>query len=125
MPRHDDIFDFSPEALKRTQQASYNGITHCYVGTPWPDVIYFFASEVSPSERRQGRAREYFKKLNEHFDATGMTRIAVVMSRGDVPLNELLKFFYSLGIQQLGEIQDADTDHPWVEVVYRPRPLKS
>src|SRR5690349_11309792 len=99
MPRHDDIFDFSPEALKRVQQASYNGVTHCYVGTHWPGVVFFFGLETEPELRGQGRYHAYAKLLDEHCDATGTTRIANVMSRGDVNFEKLIDVYRSHGFE--------------------------
>lgn len=121
MPRHDDIFDFSPAALKRVQQAHYEGVRHCYLGSHWPGVVYFFGLETEPGLRGQGRYLAYAKVLDEHCDATGTTRVAAVMSRGDVPFAKLVEVYRSRGFEVVGEVTNADTGYPVASLVRRPR----
>src|SRR5262245_14583869 len=125
MPRHDDIFDFSPAALERTQRASFNGASIFYVGTEEPGIVYFWGLEVEPHLRGQGRTRPFLTKLNEHCDATGTTRMSRVMSRGDVPFDRLIEFYCSLGFELAGEVEERDGPHPRVWVVRKPRPIEA
>jgi hypothetical protein len=121
MPRHDDIFDFSAEALQRVQRAHYNECSHCYIGTEWPGVVYFFGLEVPPGLRGQRRYQAYAQKLDEHCDATGTTRIAEVMSSGEVPFEKLVEVYRGHGFVVVGEIRNADTDHPSASLRRRPQ----
>lgn len=126
MPRHDDIFDFSPEALRRTQRAELNGASICYVGTESPGVVYFWGLEVEPEHRGQGRCRTFLEKLNEHCDATGTTRMSKAMSRTEgFEFEKIVNFYISLGFETLGTVEGAGSAYPTIRVVRRPRPPSS
>ncbi|RPJ38013.1 MAG: hypothetical protein EHM35_05500 [Planctomycetaceae bacterium] len=126
MPRHDDLFDFSPEALKRVQQVTYKGLEHSYIGTAEPNTIFSFGLVLDPKLRGQGIHEEYIQKLNEHCDATGTTRIAMLGPRGGMPLDKLIEFYRARGFETRGEIKEftdaAGVKHPYVDVIRRPQP---
>src|SRR5262245_54775503 len=122
MPRRDDLFEFSPEALHRVQRAELNGAVIYYVGTGEPDVIYTYGIEVASHQRGQGRGQALQAAVNEHCDALGITRIGVLMSRAEeFPLDQLVAWRLRLGYEVTGEVQDQDTPYPYVWVMRRPR----
>jgi GNAT superfamily N-acetyltransferase len=121
MPRHDDIFDFSPKALERVQCARLDGVSHCYIGTEWPNVVYFFGLETEPGLRGKGRYQAYAKKLDEHCDATGVTRIAEAMSRGEIPFERLVETYRKHGFEVVGEVRNPGTAYPSASLRRQPR----